>query len=87
MDISLPVVVCVCVCLCSHGRLSSHHRGGIRDEDHGGARSEGEAADMGHGRTGALQGRDQVVLQGGRGGPHGLRHHQVVSFFKIEYVK
>ena len=71
--------VCVCVCVCSHGGLSSHHRGGVRDQDHGGPRSEGEAADLGHGRSGALQGRHQVLLQRGRWGPHGVWHHQVLA--------
>lgn len=61
-----------CVCACSHGRLSSHHRGGVWNANHGGSRSEGEASDLGHGRTGALSGRHQVLLQGGCGGPHGL---------------
>uniref|UniRef100_H3DQP5 Ras-related protein Rab-14 n=1 Tax=Tetraodon nigroviridis TaxID=99883 RepID=H3DQP5_TETNG len=28
------------------------------------------APDLGHGRAGAVQGRHQVLLQGGRGGPH-----------------
>lgn len=66
--------------VCSHGRLSSHHRGGVWDEDHGGSRSEGEAADLGHSRSGAVQGRHQVLLQRGRRGPDGLRHHQVLRW-------
>lgn len=75
----------MCVCArCSHGRLSSHHRGGVRDEDHGGPRAEGEAADMGHGGSGAVQGRHQVLLQGGRRGPHGLRHHQVPRQARVD---
>lgn len=70
--------------VCSHGGLPSHHRGGVRDEDHGGPRSEGEAADLGHGRSGALQGRHQVLLQRGRRGPHGVRHHQVRSLLLLQ---
>lgn len=61
-----------CVCVCSYGRLSSHHRGGVWNKNYGGSWSEGEASDLGHSRTGALSGRHQVLLQGGRGGPHGL---------------
>ena len=40
---------------CSYGRLSSHHRGGVRDEDHRGLRAEDQAADLGHGRAGEVR--------------------------------
>ena len=39
----------------SYGRLSSHHRGGVRDEDHRGLRAEDQAADLGHGRAGEVR--------------------------------
>ena len=40
---------------CSYGRLSSYHRGGVRDEDHRGLRAEDQAADLGHGRAGEVR--------------------------------
>ena len=36
---------------------------------------EDKAADLGHSRTGEVQGGNQELLPGRRGGPHGLRYH------------
>lgn len=67
--------------LCSHGRLPPYDRRGVRYEDNRGERPEDQAADLGHGRTGALQGRDPLLLPRRRGGADGVRHHQVRGAF------
>ncbi len=61
----------------SHGRLSAHHRRGVRHQDHRGQRSEDQAADLGHGGSGALQSRHAQLLQRSGGSADGVRHHQV----------
>ena len=45
----------------SYGRLSSHHRSGVRDQDHRGLGAEDQAADLGHSRTGEVrsEGREE----------------------------
>lgn len=61
----------------SHGGLPSHDRGGVRHTDNRGERAEGEAADLGHGGSGAIPRSHAQLLQRSRRRSHGVRHHQV----------
>lgn len=63
--------------LSSYGRLSSYNRCGVWYEDNRGERTKNQAANLGHSRTGALQGSHPLLLPRGRRGTYGLRHYQV----------
>lgn len=61
----------------SHGRLPSYYWRGVWYKDNRGERAEDQAADLGHSRARALQGRHPLLLPRGCRGAYGLRHHQV----------
>ncbi len=77
MFASLTPLSSLLLLMSSHGRLSAHHRRGVRHQDHRGQRSEDQAADLGHGGSGALQSRHAQLLQRSGGSADGVRHHQV----------
>lgn len=65
--------------LLSHGRLPPYNWRGVWYKDNRGERTEDQAADLGHGRTRALQGCHPLLLPRSSRGADGIRHHQVLD--------